>query len=155
MDALKLQNFNSKRGQQLPQSLYVSRYEICRLSRKKIQPRCAIGLASPEIDKARIPHENSFNLKSSGNEVYYTAWTLSVIVKHLCCKCHWHTPFKLIYLLYNLWSWSTSEVDQVLLRRIVKRFREGLVFKAHILLYHSTLGSRVTKKKRGKLDLAQ
>jgi len=29
----------------------------------------------------------------------------------------------------------------------VKRFRGGLVFKAHRLLYHSTLGSRVIKKK--------
>ena len=28
------------------------------------------------------------------------------------------------------------------------RFRGGLVFKAHRLLYHSTLGSRVMKKKR-------
>ena len=33
----------------------------------------------------------------------------------------------------------------------VKRFRGGLVFKAHRLLYHSTLGSRVTKKKRRRL----
>ena len=30
----------------------------------------------------------------------------------------------------------------------VKRFRGGLVFKAHRWLYHSTLGSRVIKKKR-------
>ena len=30
----------------------------------------------------------------------------------------------------------------------MKRFRGGLVFKAHRLLHHSTLGSRVTKKKR-------
>jgi len=29
----------------------------------------------------------------------------------------------------------------------VKRFRGGLVFKAHRLLYHSTLGVRVIKKK--------
>ena len=28
------------------------------------------------------------------------------------------------------------------------RFRGGLVFKAHILLYHSTLGSRVMKEKK-------
>ena len=34
----------------------------------------------------------------------------------------------------------------VLLRRIVKRFRGGLVFHAHRLLYHSTLGSREIKK---------
>ena len=29
-----------------------------------------------------------------------------------------------------------------------KRFRSGLVFKAHRLLYHSTLGLRVIKKRR-------
>ena len=33
-------------------------------------------------------------------------------------------------------------------RRNVKWFRGGLIFKAHRLLYHSTLGSRVTKKKK-------
>ena len=35
-----------------------------------------------------------------------------------------------------------------LLRRNVKRFRGGLVFKAHALLYHSILGLRVIKKKK-------
>ena len=30
----------------------------------------------------------------------------------------------------------------------VQRFREGRVFKAHRWLYHSTLGSRVIKKKK-------
>jgi len=30
----------------------------------------------------------------------------------------------------------------------VKRFRGGLVFKAHRLVYHSTLGLRVIKKQR-------
>ena len=35
-----------------------------------------------------------------------------------------------------------------LLSRNVKRFRGGLVFKAHRLLYHSTLGSRVIKEKK-------
>jgi len=34
----------------------------------------------------------------------------------------------------------------------VKRFRGGLVFKAHRLSYHSTLGSRVITKKK-KVDL--
>ena len=33
--------------------------------------------------------------------------------------------------------------------RNVQRFRGGLVFKAHRLLYHSTLGLRVIKKKVG------
>ena len=36
------------------------------------------------------------------------------------------------------------------LRTYVKRFRGGLVFKAHRLVYHSTLGLRVTKKKKKK-----
>jgi hypothetical protein len=30
----------------------------------------------------------------------------------------------------------------------VRRFQGGLVFKAHRLVYHSTLGSRVIKKKK-------
>ena len=30
----------------------------------------------------------------------------------------------------------------------MKKFRGGLVFKAHRLVYHSTLGSRVIKKKK-------
>ena len=34
------------------------------------------------------------------------------------------------------------------LRRNVKRFRGGLVFKAHRLVYHSPLGLRVVKKKK-------
>jgi len=35
----------------------------------------------------------------------------------------------------------------------VKRFRGGLVFKAHRLFYHSTLGLRVIKKKRRRLGV--
>ena len=41
---------------------------------------------------------------------------------------------------------------QHLLRRKVKRFREGLVFKAHRRLYRPTLGSRVIKKKKSALE---
>ena len=35
-----------------------------------------------------------------------------------------------------------------------KRFRGGLVFEAHRLLYHSTLGSRVIQKKKQKKKLS-
>ena len=42
-----------------------------------------------------------------------------------------------------------------LLRRNVKRFRGGLVFKAHRPLYHSTLGSRVIKKKHQEMGLPE
>ena len=40
-------------------------------------------------------------------------------------------------------------------RRIVKRFRGGLAFKAHRVLYHSTLGSRVIKKTQKKKNLVE
>ena len=38
--------------------------------------------------------------------------------------------------------------EEKLLYRNVKRFRAGLIFKAHRLLYHSALGLRVIKKKK-------
>ena len=41
-------------------------------------------------------------------------------------------------------------ISEQLLSRNEKRFRGGLVFKAHRFLYHSTLGSRVIKKKKKK-----
>ena len=47
------------------------------------------------------------------------------------------------------WLYSSvqfSNYEQVL-RRVVLRFRGGLVFQAQRMLYHSTLGSRVIKKK--------
>jgi len=34
--------------------------------------------------------------------------------------------------------------------KVLKRFRGGLVFKAHRLLYHTALGLRVIKKRRGR-----
>ena len=39
-------------------------------------------------------------------------------------------------------------VEVLGLCRTVERFRGGLVLKAHRLVYHSTLGSRVIKKKK-------
>ena len=40
-----------------------------------------------------------------------------------------------------------QEVEGNIEPRIVQRLREGLIFTVHRLLYHSTLGSRVIKKK--------
>jgi len=39
-----------------------------------------------------------------------------------------------------------------LLYRNVQWFRDGLVFKAHRLVYHSTIGLRVIKKKKTEHD---
>ena len=44
--------------------------------------------------------------------------------------------------------YTYDHLQEQLLCRYVQRFRGGLVFKAHVLLYHSTLGLRVIKKKR-------
>ena len=44
-------------------------------------------------------------------------------------------------------------IQQQLLHRNEKRFRGGLVFKAHRWTYHSILGSRVVKKKRRTVAL--
>ena len=51
----------------------------------------------------------------------------------------------------TLGSSSAREREMIsddLLRRNVQQFRGGLVFKADRLVYHSTLGSRVIKKKK-------
>ena len=50
-------------------------------------------------------------------------------------------------------SAASSSILEQLLRRNVRRFRGGLVFEAHRLLYHSTLGWRVIKKKKKKKKL--
>jgi hypothetical protein len=44
-------------------------------------------------------------------------------------------------------------ISEQVLHRNVQRFRGGLAFKAHRFLYHSTLGLRVIKKKKGGLVL--
>ena len=45
-------------------------------------------------------------------------------------------------------------IQEQLLYIIVKRFRKGLVCKAHRVVYYSTLGSRVIKKKRRQAPVA-
>jgi len=54
-----------------------------------------------------------------------------------------------------VWDWTRiwsgckcGGVQEQLLRRNVKRFRGGLVFKVHGHLYHSSLGLRVIKRKQ-------
>ena len=44
--------------------------------------------------------------------------------------------------------------QEQVLRRNVRRVRGGLAFKAHRLLYHSTLGSRVIKRRREDFRIA-
>jgi hypothetical protein len=46
-------------------------------------------------------------------------------------------------------------IEEQILRRNVKRLRGGLVFKAHRLVYHSTLGWRERTKKKYTILLAR
>ena len=46
---------------------------------------------------------------------------------------------------------GSGKQGEGVLHRNVQRFRGGLVFKAHRILYHSTLGLRVIKKKKKKV----
>ena len=48
----------------------------------------------------------------------------------------------------SLAPWQYLSIEEQRFRRIVNRFREGLVFEADKLLCHSTLGSRIIKKKK-------
>jgi hypothetical protein len=72
-------------------------------------------------------------------------------------------PGSLISTVLNLKQQAryTHEIEQRVYLRWslgvgnVQRFRGGLVFKAHRLLYHSTLGLRVIKKEKALLDLVR
>ena len=44
--------------------------------------------------------------------------------------------------------YHSMHIQELLLSRKVEQFRGGLVFKAHRWLYHSTLGSRIIKRKK-------
>ena len=61
------------------------------------------------------------------------------------CKAHENPYYARIR---NLQFAVQFSISKQLLSRNMERFREGLVFKAHRILYHSTLGWRVMKKKR-------
>ena len=67
---------------------------------------------------------------------------------HRVCATTAHSGEFLEWELYRAVQLSSSEQP---LSRNVERFRGGLVFKAHRLLYHSTLSLRVIKKKRKSL----
>ena len=63
-----------------------------------------------------------------------------------------HGSWRYLVEIKSVFARSRSSVQFSILRtttsQIVKRFRQGLVLKVDRLLYHSTLGSRVIKKKR-------
>jgi len=62
----------------------------------------------------------------------------------------------------RFWTWLSGKryntFKLFLLRSeadLLERFRGGLVFKAHRLVYHSTLGLRVITKKKDLLDVVR
>jgi hypothetical protein len=69
-------------------------------------------------------------------------------------KTFWSIPRQAVTWPSLCWYWSVQfSISEQLLRRNVKRFRGGLVCKAHRLVYHLTVGSRVIKKKTRLIDM--
>jgi len=76
--------------------------------------------------------------------------------------CAIFSRHRILYVPYSLFAecpacaqLSPARYSSQFKNRNVKRFRGGLVSKAHRLLYHSTLGSRGIKKKRRRRRRAQ
>ena len=71
--------------------------------------------------------------------------------RHLLYTEHLSLRYTMVCILPRWYVSKTAcahlSIQEQLLHRIVKRFRAGLVFKARRRVYHSTLGSRVMKKK--------
>ena len=65
-----------------------------------------------------------------------------------CFDIYYFTFLQIAILDILALFWESRTSKRV--TRNVQRFRGGLVFKAHRLLYHSTLGLRVIKKKKKK-----
>jgi hypothetical protein len=59
---------------------------------RELQRREVIAQVTAETDQvinsAQVVYAKSFNLKLHGNEVYYTASSLSVLVEHSCIGLH-------------------------------------------------------------------
>jgi len=70
-----------------------------------------------------------------------------VCTQHTCASFQ-HTSVSIQRLGAPAQEAGPSRKSEQLLRRNVKRFRGGLVFKAHRRVYHSTLRWRVIQKKR-------
>ena len=51
-----------------------------------------------------ILYEMSFNLKLSGNEVYYTIFKILLVKTMLCSELHYQKDFRLKHLLYKIVS---------------------------------------------------
>jgi len=87
------------------------------------------------------PWEFEFPFPGSLTSFYFagTRWTMSTRARASLTPALWSPPL------------AIPPQGEQLLYRSVKRFRGGLIFKAHRLMYLSTLGWRViTKKTRGR-----
>ena len=66
----------------------------------------------------------------------------------ICACSSSHSRRPLSSLAAELYRVVQFSIQEHFLSRILERFRGGLVCKAHRMSYHSTLGSRVMKKRR-------
>ena len=102
---------------------------------------------------SQVPSALSLSLSFS----LFLSLSLSLSLTHTHTHTHTdsHTPSRSLSGPSHATNVAVAYMSQVhfsiqeqLLCRNVERFRGGLVFMAHILVYYSTLGSRVTMKKK-------
>jgi hypothetical protein len=114
-------------------------------------PRWVEALALAKAPTLRPIHERKVHLLVESSSLITRYSTLStppftcIPEKVLINRFYRNKIYYTNALLSLVWS-----VEEQLLGRNVERFRGWLVFKAHRLLYHSTLGSRITKRNKSE-----
>jgi len=86
----------------------------------------------------------------TGDDAISFCWraskTCATAIPHGCSRRYARTDTSITAFRFGDWNLRTQP-----LHRNVQRFRDGIVFKAYKLLYHSTLGLGVIKKKKRSL----
>ena len=80
--------------------------------------------------------------------VTYEGWSALVHSQRTQCTRLLISEGRISFAAKRAVAGVVPQRQKQVLRRKVKRFRGGLVFKAHRLVYHSTLGWRVIKNKK-------
>ena len=65
---------------------------------------------------------------------------------------HESIEVKVFHTFLSCFLLAQKRQRQNIVRGLAERFRGGLTFKAHRLVYHTTLGLREIKKEKGLVD---
>ena len=105
------------------------------------------------VEELRLSMRNlrlSSRLNDLFSSVYRKRPCQFVSLFYVCERINWMSSIAATHMMIT--SLRQGLELRTTTSRIVKRFRGGLVVKAHRLLYHSTLGSRVIKKNMERMN---